>query len=56
MKTAAPARALCPKCGGKVFIDRDRFGAYEHCIQCGYLHDLTEGVEAQAISRDNPKR
>jgi DNA-directed RNA polymerase subunit M/transcription elongation factor TFIIS len=30
----------CPKCGGKMMPDRDEYGAYEQCIQCGYLMDL----------------
>jgi DNA-directed RNA polymerase subunit M/transcription elongation factor TFIIS len=31
---------VCPKCGGKMMPDRDEYGAYEQCIQCGYLMDL----------------
>ncbi len=31
---------ICPKCGGKMMPDRDEYGAYEQCIQCGYLMDL----------------
>jgi len=30
----------CPKCNGKMMPDRDEYGAYEQCIQCGYLMDL----------------
>ena len=30
----------CPKCGGDVEIDRDEWGWYEQCIQCGCLRDL----------------
>ena len=30
----------CPKCGGNIFRDSDRFGWYEHCLQCGYIHDI----------------
>jgi hypothetical protein len=31
---------ICPKYGGKMMPDRDEYGAYEQCIQCGYLMDL----------------
>ena len=34
----------CPRCGGDTFIDRDVYGWYEHCLQCGYLRDLKSVV------------
>ena len=37
----------CPKCKGVVLIDRDEYGWYEECIQCGYLHDLQNLDEVQ---------
>jgi hypothetical protein len=31
----------CPKCKeGDVTSDRDLYGWYEYCIQCGYTRDL----------------
>ena len=33
-------QALCSKCGGKVFLDKDCYGWYEHCIICGCVRDL----------------
>lgn len=27
----------CPRCRGDICIDRDVYGWYEKCIQCGYL-------------------
>ena len=31
----------CPKCKtGAVGVDRDQYGWYEYCIQCGYVRDL----------------
>jgi hypothetical protein len=31
----------CPRCNkGEVFIDRDQYGWYECCLQCGYTRDL----------------
>ena len=31
----------CPRCKqGDVAIDRDYYGWYEYCVQCGYTKDL----------------
>ena len=30
----------CPRCGGKILIDKDFHGWYEECLQCAYTHDL----------------
>jgi len=30
----------CPKCGGDVRIDRDEYGWFEQCLQCGHTRDL----------------
>lgn len=27
----------CPRCNGDIAIDKDIYGWYEKCIQCGYL-------------------
>jgi hypothetical protein len=35
----------CPRCKkGELFIDRDFYGWYECCLQCGYNRDLPELV------------
>ena len=31
---------ICPKCKGKVYIDRDVYGWYIECLGCGYTRDL----------------
>lgn len=38
----------CPKCGsGDMGVDRDIYGWFRQCIQCGFLKDLTaEEVES----------
>jgi hypothetical protein len=33
-------RVCCPKCGGKIFFDKDYYGWYEKCLYCGWTHDL----------------
>ncbi len=35
----------CSRCDGDIFIDRDLYGWYEHCLQCGYTGDLISKVE-----------
>jgi len=31
----------CPKCKGDVILRiKDKYGWYDQCLQCGYLHDL----------------
>ena len=36
----------CPKCKtGAIGVDRDQYGWYEYCIQCGYVRDLIGVVE-----------
>jgi DNA-directed RNA polymerase subunit M/transcription elongation factor TFIIS len=37
----------CPKCGGDVYIDKDQYGWFEHCLQCGYIGQLKSVVEAK---------
>ncbi len=33
----------CPRCSnGEIFIDRDLYGWYECCLQCGYSRDLPD--------------
>ena len=37
----------CPRCKGDVIVDRDHYGWYEQCIQCGYTGDLQSIVDVQ---------
>ena len=32
----------CPRCKGDIFVDRDNYGPFLHCMQCGYIKDLEE--------------
>ncbi|MFH1003712.1 MAG: hypothetical protein V1780_06175 [Chloroflexota bacterium] len=36
----------CPRCNGDIRLDRDQYGWYEECIQCGYVRDLKKVVTA----------
>jgi hypothetical protein len=30
----------CPKCKGRLLLEKDNYGSYQQCLQCGYIHDL----------------
>lgn len=49
----------CPRCDGDIFIDRDLYGWFEQCIQCGYTRDLRSTVklgQQQAWSEKEEER
>ncbi|MBA7672787.1 hypothetical protein ES703_80974 [subsurface metagenome] len=36
----------CPKCKrGDLVLDRDHYGWYEYCMQCGYVCNLKSTVD-----------
>jgi DNA-directed RNA polymerase subunit M/transcription elongation factor TFIIS len=37
---AIPRLENCPKCRGQLLLETDRYGSYQQCLQCGYVHDL----------------
>jgi len=45
----------CPKCKGDVMVDRDEYGWYEHCLQCGHRRDMESLVEAHEQHCDREK-
>ena len=42
----------CPKCGGSLYLDRDQFGFFEQCLQCGLISDLKEVAKATRIDTE----
>ena len=32
----------CPRCRGFLYANRDRYGNYNECLQCGYMVDFAE--------------
>ena len=30
----------CPRCKGDLHTNRDMYGSYRQCLQCGYMHDI----------------
>ncbi|MBI4201196.1 MAG: hypothetical protein HY531_02775 [Chloroflexi bacterium] len=37
----------CPRCKGDVYEDRDEFGPFKSCLQCGYCLDLPSDAKSQ---------
>ena len=38
----------CPRCQGDMVLDnKDEYGWYEQCLQCGYLRDLDVIVQVE---------
>ncbi len=40
----------CPKCGGDVYLDRDRDGNFAQCIQCSRSVDVTSSGDTEGNS------
>jgi ssDNA-binding Zn-finger/Zn-ribbon topoisomerase 1 len=37
----------CPRCNkGDVSLDKDQYGWYEYCLQCGYMRDMAQIARA----------
>ncbi len=46
----------CQRCHtGDVVTDRDMYGLYILCLQCGYMKDLANQVEADGILQRRPQ-
>jgi hypothetical protein len=44
----------CPRCKGNVYLEKDMYGWYEQCLQCGYSRDLdTLYVEQILAARED---
>ena len=47
----------CPKCGsGDMAIDRDVYGWFRQCIQCGCIQDLSEATVKEIAARVKTRR
>jgi len=34
----------CPRCKGDIYLDKDTYGHFIECLQCGFSKDLHEKV------------
>lgn len=39
----------CPRCKGDVNVDRDWYGDYESCLQCGWSKDTSGEPLSEAL-------
>ncbi len=47
----------CPRCRGDILYDRDLYGVYRQCIQCGYLEDVDDPrVQAAVLASAKPSK
>lgn len=40
----------CPRCGGDMYLNRDMYGAYTQCVQCGCVLYIQEEKETVAVA------
>ena len=40
----------CPKCHGDLYLQKDQYGRYMNCLQCGYLLELLEEPSEFSLS------
>lgn len=45
----------CPKCKGDVHTNRDRFGCYKQCLQCGLMEDVECRSTFKHLESDSSK-
>lgn len=47
----------CPKCAGDVCLNKDRYGYYATCLQCGWAKDLAKDqVSGGNVRANHSKR
>ena len=34
----------CPRCSGDIKLNRDIYGNYAECLQCGYMRDIVDPI------------
>jgi len=46
----------CPKCQGDMYLEKDHYGSFRQCLQCGMIKDLdvpvatvAQAAEAMAV-------
>lgn len=51
-KNTMNKQARCPKCGGKLFLDKDFYGWYDQCLLCGHLRNIEKVLEVSVKTSD----
>lgn len=42
----------CPRCKGDMNTNRDMYGEYRECLQCGYMRDVEKDNGLLALTAD----
>ena len=45
MQKSGFVQGKCAKCGGSLYLDKDQFGWFEQCLQCGFVSNLDKMME-----------
>jgi len=55
MRTNESIKSKCPKCNGNLFLDKDHYGWYEQCLQCGFTRNVEKTTDrAEKMVRVSP--
>lgn len=46
----------CKRCGGDMHINRDIYGEYKECLQCGLMLDIVSSNDVLAAAMAEPKK
>ena len=46
----------CPRCGGDIQVNRDIYGDYKECLQCGLMEDTESPYVRKAVPAAAKKR
>jgi hypothetical protein len=44
----------CPRCSGDIYVDRDQYGPYITCIQCGFSRDVPNSSQGPTVISAEP--
>lgn len=46
----------CPKCRGDMHVNRDFYGDYRECLQCGLMEDIVSPERARLLEEAGVKK
>ena len=46
----------CPRCGGDIFVTRDRDGWIEQCLQCSLRRELPGVSRQRPVAQETPTK
>ncbi len=46
----------CPKCRGDMHVNRDVYGSYKKCLQCGLMEDIQSPRRTRLLAAAGAKK